>query len=41
MTIFWIGCAVAGVASLAAWIADHRITPADKPVWRQDRRRRN
>ena len=32
MTIFWIGCALAGLASLAAaWSADHRSTPADKP----------
>jgi hypothetical protein len=40
MTIFWIGCALAALASLAAWIADYGSTPADKPVW-QDRRRRN
>jgi hypothetical protein len=31
MTIFWIACAVAGLASLAAWIADYRSAPADKP----------
>jgi hypothetical protein len=31
MTIFWIGCAIAALASLAAWIADYRSTPADKP----------
>jgi hypothetical protein len=30
MTIFWIGCALAALASLAAWIADCRSTPADK-----------
>jgi hypothetical protein len=30
-TIFWIGCALAALASLAAWIADHGVTPADKP----------
>jgi hypothetical protein len=35
MTIFWIGCALAALASLAAWIADYRSTPADKPVWRR------
>jgi hypothetical protein len=38
MTIFWIGCAIAALASLAAWIADHRSTPADKPVWQDGRR---
>jgi hypothetical protein len=38
MTIFWIGCALAALASLAAWIADYRSTPADKSVC-QDRRR--
>jgi hypothetical protein len=31
MTIFWIGCALAVLASFAAWIADYRSTPADKP----------
>ncbi len=39
MTIFWIGCTLAVLASLAAWIADYRNPPADKPVW-QDRRPR-
>ena len=29
MTIFWIACAVAGLASLAAWIADSMSAPAD------------
>jgi hypothetical protein len=31
MTIFLIGCALAALASLAAWIADYRSTSADKP----------
>ena len=31
MTIFWIGCALAAFASLAASIADYGSTPADKP----------
>ena len=31
MTIFWIGCALAALASLAAWIADYGSTSADKP----------
>jgi hypothetical protein len=31
MTIFWIGCALAALALLAAWIVDYRSTPADKP----------
>ena len=35
MTIFWIGCALAALASLAAWTADYRSTPADKQVWRR------
>jgi hypothetical protein len=35
MTIFWIGCALAVLASLAAWIAAYRSTPADKQVWRR------
>jgi hypothetical protein len=30
MTIFWIACALAGLATLAAWIADYRSAPADK-----------
>jgi hypothetical protein len=30
MTIFWIGCALAALASLGAWIADYRSKPADK-----------
>ena len=32
MTIFWIGGALAALASLAAWIADYWSTPADKSV---------
>jgi hypothetical protein len=39
MTIFWIGCALAALASVAAWIADYRRTPADNPVWQERRRR--
>ena len=31
MTIFWIGCALAALASLAPWIADYGSTSADKP----------
>jgi len=31
MTIFWIGCALAALASLAAWVADYGSTSADKP----------
>jgi hypothetical protein len=31
MTIFWIGCALAALASFAAWIADYGSTSADKP----------
>jgi len=31
MIIFWIGCALAALASLAAWIADYGSTRADKP----------
>jgi hypothetical protein len=31
MTIFWVGCALATIASLAAWIADYRSTLTDKP----------
>jgi hypothetical protein len=30
MTIFWVGCALATIASLAAWIADYRSTLTDK-----------
>jgi hypothetical protein len=31
MTIFWVGCALATIASLAAWIADYRSTLTDNP----------
>jgi hypothetical protein len=40
MTFFWIGCVLAALATLAAWIADYRSTPAAKPMWQDWRRRR-
>ena len=40
MTIFWIGCALAALPMLRAWIVAYRSTPAAKPEWR-DRRRRS
>ena len=40
MIFFWIGCALAALALLAAWIANSRSAPAAKPGW-QDKRRRN
>ena len=40
MTIFWIGCAIAAIATIASLIADYRASrPAEKPEW-VDRRRR-
>jgi hypothetical protein len=39
MTIFWIGCALAALATLAAWMADYGGTPPAKPVWQYWRRR--
>ncbi len=32
MSIFWIGCALAALTLLAAWIADYRSAPVDKSV---------
>ena len=43
MTIFWIGCAIAAIATIGSLIADYRdyraSRPAEKPEW-VDRRRR-
>jgi hypothetical protein len=40
MTIFWICCAIAAIATIASLIADYRASrPAEKPEW-VDRRRR-
>jgi hypothetical protein len=40
MTTFWIGCAIAAIATIASLIADYRaFRSAEKPEW-VDRRRR-
>ena len=34
MTVFWIGCALAALATLAAWIADYGVCQPTSPCGR-------